>query len=569
MLNTTRSINHFLHLGYKDYIENIVGVVENFFENYFKNPSDFNENFFDKSYFENPSAYQEYMFFDDIKENEKFLYYNFLINGVRKQYDEDIAVNLLKQVILKNPHYLDKDDTKVLLFASSLNKYTSGSNDRDDYEFTVHDDTYSEYGEFNNYKYINFALYLKQLLDIKNLNALPLDYDLGLSGLVNRMNIDGYILNELGPDVMFDSSENAFYYPYENVPENFKNNLDLVNKYSLLSHTYDVKDVNSFYDFNTFLFEMTYVSLVNENETSFSNLLLDSFKNKKEDEKTHYLIQAIDYILNDYNMLTDNQMYFNNALLLKFINEININDKFINVFLDNDSLSFLCIFDDVKENYLKTNESLMFINDDFIDKLNHLLNKHYENPNLYHYFENDDSFHKLPSLFNYLGETDTNFQYISKINSGLEKVIEYINLNKNNNLDDFIILKDKFINYALSNIFYNDKTFDDERIYNNDTIYKISELNNYLLPAIRDKISFGDNILIFNWLISDDDFSTNEKNIKLFSDIEIEPINDELERKYSTLDLLSEEYLLLQKIHGIYMELNLSETLIRTQKRKF
>ena len=58
MLNTTRSINHFLHLGYKDYIENIVGVVENFFENYFKNPSDFNENFFDKSYFENPSAYQ-------------------------------------------------------------------------------------------------------------------------------------------------------------------------------------------------------------------------------------------------------------------------------------------------------------------------------------------------------------------------------------------------------------------------------------------------------------------------------------------------------------------------------
>ena len=509
------------------------------------------------------------MFFDDIKENEKFLYYNFLINGVRKQYDEDIAVNLLKQVILKNPHYLDKDYTKVLLFASSLNKYTSGSNDRDDYEFTVHDDTYSEYGEFNNYKYINFALYLKQLLDIKNLNALPLDYDLGLSGLVNRMNIDGYILNELGTDVMFESSENAFYYPYENVPENFKNNLDLVNKYSLLSHAYDVKDVNSFYDFNTFLFEMTYVSLVNENETSFSNLLLDSFKNKKEDDKTHYLIQAIDYILNDYNMLTDNQMYFNNALLLKFINEININDKFINVFLDNDSLSFLCIFDDIKENYLKTNESLMFINDNFINKLNHLLNKHYENPNLYHYFGDEDSFHKLPSLFNYFGETDTNFQYISKINSGLEKLIEYINLNKNHNLDDFIILKDKFINYALSNIFYNDKTFDDERIDNNDTIYKINDLNNYILPAVENKISYGDNILIFNWLISDDDFSTNEKNIKLFSDIEIEPINNELEKKYSTVNLLSEEYLLFQKIHSIYMGLNLSETLNRTQKRKF
>ena len=163
----------------------------------------------------------------------------------------------------------------------------------------------------------------------------------------------------------------------------------------------------------------------------------------------------------------------------------------------------------------------MFINDNFINKLNHLLNKHYENPNLYHYFGDEDSFHKLPSLFNYFGETDTNFQYISKINSGLEKLIEYINLNKNHNLDDFIILKDKFINYALSNIFYNDKTFDDERIDNNDTIYKINDLNNYILPAVENKISYGDNILIFNWLISDDDFSTNEKNIKLFSDIEI------------------------------------------------
>ena len=122
MLNTTRAINHFLHLGYKDYIENIVDVVEHFFENYLKNPSDFHEDYFDKSYLENTSDYHEYMFFDDIKENEKFLYYNFLINVVRKEYDEDISVNLLKQIILKNPHYLDKDDTKVLLFASSLNK---------------------------------------------------------------------------------------------------------------------------------------------------------------------------------------------------------------------------------------------------------------------------------------------------------------------------------------------------------------------------------------------------------------------------------------------------------------